>query len=138
MPWRSPSSIPILFLLSVSNFSCTIDAFTHAMLASEMGSKPYLILEIDAHTADAGVQTRLEAFLDIIGNYQEKHHRTGESFTACRLLSEGRIIRSNGEADPPDRSSGHDLFPEFFPIPHPGRDHGLPLARACIPASSCR
>lgn len=48
---------PNLFLLSVSNFSCTIDAFTHSMLASEMGSKPYLILEIDAHTADAGVQT---------------------------------------------------------------------------------
>ncbi len=88
---------PSLFLLSVSNFSCTIDAFTHATLASEMGSKPYLILEIDAHTADAGVQTRLEAFLDIIGNYQESHPSTGETFTACRLISGGRIIRSNGE-----------------------------------------
>ena len=62
---------PNLFLLCVSNFSCTVDAFTHSMLASEMGSKPYLILEIDAHTADAGVQTRLEAFLDIIRNYRE-------------------------------------------------------------------
>ena len=62
---------PNLFLLCVSNFSCTIDAFTHSMLASEMGSKPYLILEIDAHTADAGVQTRLEAFLDIIHNYRD-------------------------------------------------------------------
>ena len=61
---------PNLFLLCVSNFSCTIDAFTHSMLASEMGSKPYLILEIDAHTADAGVQTRLEAFLDIVRNYR--------------------------------------------------------------------
>jgi predicted nucleotide-binding protein (sugar kinase/HSP70/actin superfamily) len=40
------------------------NAFTHAMLSSEMGPKPYLTLEIDAHTADAGVQTRLEAFLD--------------------------------------------------------------------------
>jgi predicted nucleotide-binding protein (sugar kinase/HSP70/actin superfamily) len=53
----------------VSNFSCTIDAFTQAMLASAMGSKPHLILEIDAHTADAGIQTRLEAFLDIVANY---------------------------------------------------------------------
>ncbi|MGA2656385.1 MAG: acyl-CoA dehydratase activase-related protein [Verrucomicrobiota bacterium] len=62
---------PNLFLLCVSNFSCTIDAFTHAMLASELGAKPCLILEIDAHTADAGVQTRLEAFLDIVPNYRE-------------------------------------------------------------------
>jgi predicted nucleotide-binding protein (sugar kinase/HSP70/actin superfamily) len=36
------------------------------MVASEMGSKPYLILEIDAHTADAGVQTRLERFLILL------------------------------------------------------------------------
>ena len=57
---------PNLFLLCVSNFSCTIDAFTHSMLASELGTKPYLFLEIDSATADAGVQTRLEAFLDII------------------------------------------------------------------------
>ena len=63
---------PNLFLLCVSNFSCTIDAFTQSMLASEMGSKPYLILEIDGHTADAGVQTRLEAFLDIVKNYRAR------------------------------------------------------------------
>src|SRR5271165_2100183 len=43
-----------LFLLCVSNFSCTIDAFTQSVLASEMGTKPYLILEIDAHTAALG------------------------------------------------------------------------------------
>ena len=61
---------PNLFLLCVSNFSCTIDAFTQSILASVMGSKPHLILEIDAHTADAGIQTRLEAFLDIAANYQ--------------------------------------------------------------------
>ena len=68
---------PNLFLLCVSNFSCTIDAFTQSMLASEMGSKPYLVLEIDGHTADAGVQTRLEAFLDIVRNY-----RAGENSRA--------------------------------------------------------
>lgn len=106
---------PNLFLLSVSNFSCTIDAFTHATLASEMGSKPYLILEIDAHTADAGVQTRLEAFLDIIGNYQDKHHRPGEPFTACRLLSEGRIVRSNGEQTHLTDPQVTIYFPNFSP-----------------------
>ncbi len=106
---------PNLFLLSVSNFSCTIDAFTHSMLASEMGSKPYLILEIDAHTADAGVQTRLEAFLDIIGNYQEVHRGTGETFTACRLIANGRIIRSNGEQVRLTDPQVTIYFPNFSP-----------------------
>jgi len=106
---------PNLFLLSVSNFSCTIDAFTHATLASEMGSKPYLILEIDAHTADAGVQTRLEAFLDIIGNYQETHQHTGEAFAACRLISDGRIVRSNGEQVRLTDPQVTIYFPNFSP-----------------------
>jgi predicted CoA-substrate-specific enzyme activase len=88
---------PNLFLLCVSNFSCTIDAFTHAMLTSELGAKPYLILEIDAHTADAGVQTRLEAFLDIVRNYRKTRQTGSRSFTPCRLTTGGRVIRSNGE-----------------------------------------
>lgn len=106
---------PNLFLLSVSNFSCTIDAFTHATLASEMGSKPYLILEIDAHTADAGVQTRLEAFLDIVGNYQVTPRAGAESFTACRLISDGRIIRSNGEQVRLTDPQVTIYFPNFSP-----------------------
>ena len=88
---------PNLFLLCVSNFSCTIDAFTQSMLASEMASKPYLVLEIDAHTADAGVQTRLEAFLDIVKNYREANVSPSREFNAARLIAGGRVIRSNGE-----------------------------------------
>jgi predicted CoA-substrate-specific enzyme activase len=88
---------PNLFLLSVSNFSCTIDAFTHSLLASELESKPYLILEIDAHTADAGVQTRLEAFLDIVQNFRAAQPSLANPFTPCRLVNNGILISSNGE-----------------------------------------
>jgi predicted CoA-substrate-specific enzyme activase len=88
---------PNLFLLCVSNFSCTIDAFTQSMLASEMGSKPYLILEIDAHTADAGVQTRLEAFLDIVKNYREGEISRRSEFKPARLIAGGQVSRGNGE-----------------------------------------
>ena len=91
---------PNLFLLTISNFSCTIDAFTHALLASELGSKPYLILEIDAHTADAGVQTRLEAFLDIVENYHAAQPSLAKPFTPCRLVKGGAVISSNGERVP--------------------------------------
>jgi predicted CoA-substrate-specific enzyme activase len=88
---------PNLFLVLVSNFSCTVDAFTHAQVASEMGSKPYLILEIDAHTADAGVQTRLEAFLDIIANYQKARPVRVSPLTLCHVGSSGAVVRENGE-----------------------------------------
>lgn len=88
---------PNLFLLGVSNFSCTIDAFTHAMLAAELGAKPYLLLEIDAATADAGVQTRLEAFLDIVRNYRAGVAGARRGFTPARLAGHGQVIRSNGE-----------------------------------------
>jgi len=37
-----------------------------------MGQKPFLVLELDSHTADAGVDTRVEAFLDIIDGYRAK------------------------------------------------------------------
>ena len=30
-----------------------------------MGQKPSLTLELDSHTADAGLDTRIDAFLDI-------------------------------------------------------------------------
>jgi hypothetical protein len=88
---------PNLFLICVSNFSCTTDAFTHGIVASEMGSKPYLVLEIDAHTADAGVQTRLEAFLDIIRNWRGNTESRAQLFAPYRLAADGFLIRSNGE-----------------------------------------
>ncbi|HUT80771.1 MAG TPA: acyl-CoA dehydratase activase-related protein, partial [Candidatus Bathyarchaeia archaeon] len=61
-----------LYVLYINSFSCTIDAFSQNYLRTEMGTKPYLMLELDAHSADAGIQTRLEAFLEIIKNYQSR------------------------------------------------------------------
>jgi predicted nucleotide-binding protein (sugar kinase/HSP70/actin superfamily) len=85
------------------------------MLASEMGSKPYLVLEIDAHTADAGVQTRLEAFLDIIHNYREVETIGAYPFTRCRVVPGGRVIRSNGESVPLTDPRVKVYFPNFSP-----------------------
>lgn len=152
---------PNLFLLSVSNFSCTIDAFTHSMLASELGSKPYLVFEIDAHTADAGVQTRLEAFLDIIHNYRDVQTVGASPFVPCRLVSGGRVIRSNGESVPLTDPRVKIYYPNFSPYHtrslalatgwlglHPGQvipldraqlDKGLQhtSGRECLPLPIC-
>ncbi|MBZ5637405.1 MAG: acyl-CoA dehydratase activase [Acidobacteriia bacterium] len=115
---------PNVFLVCVGNYSCTIDAFTHSMLASELGSKPHLIVEIDAHTADAGVQTRLEAFLDIVRNYRESQATRSRPFTPCRLASNGRIVRSNGEIVPLTDPRVKLYFPNF------SRYHGEAIGAA--------
>jgi len=106
---------PNLFLLCVSNFSCTIDAFTHSMLASELGAKPYLLLEIDAATADAGVQTRLEAFLDIVNNYRAAEAGGRRPFSPARLAGHGQVICSNGERLPLTDPRVKLYLPNFSP-----------------------
>ncbi len=48
----------------LGNFRCGPDSFVQHYVREEMGGKPYLQLEVDEHSADAGMITRLEAFLD--------------------------------------------------------------------------
>ena len=62
--------LPNLYLTWISNFSCAPDSFMLHYLRWMMGQKPYLVLEIDSHTADAGLDTRIEAFLDIVDSYR--------------------------------------------------------------------
>jgi len=59
-----------LYLSWISNFSCAPDSFMLHYVRWMMGHKPYLVLEIDSHTADAGLDTRVEAFLDIVESYR--------------------------------------------------------------------
>ena len=55
-----------LFPVLVSNFGCGPDAFTQMLLTPMLDGRPALILEFDEHRAEAGLVTRLEAFLDEI------------------------------------------------------------------------
>jgi predicted CoA-substrate-specific enzyme activase len=59
---------PNLYPLYVTNFGCGADSFIQRYFEHEMGKKPHLILEVDEHSAPAGVITRCEAFLDSIQN----------------------------------------------------------------------
>jgi len=60
---------PRLFAVYLSNFSCGPDSFLLTFFKNLMGNKPCLQLEIDEHSADAGVITRIEAFLESLKNY---------------------------------------------------------------------
>ncbi len=48
----------------LSNFRCGPDSFIWHYVTEELKGKPFLHLEIDEHSADAGMVTRIEAFLD--------------------------------------------------------------------------
>ena len=61
-----------IYLTFISNFSCAPDSFILHYVKWMMGQKPFLVLELDSHSADAGVDTRVEAFLDIIDGYRAK------------------------------------------------------------------
>lgn len=52
----------------ITNFGCGPDSFITQFFRKQMGDKPYLQLEIDEHSADAGVITRCEAFFDSVRN----------------------------------------------------------------------
>ncbi len=64
-----------LFAVYLSNFRCGPDSFLHHFVRDEMRGKPYLLLEVDEHSADAGLLTRCEAFLDSLDGYQKIHSK---------------------------------------------------------------
>jgi len=99
---------PQLFGTYITNFSCGPDSFVISYFRDIMGRKPSLTLELDSHTADAGLETRVEAFLDIVNAYRQLLARRlitprQSAFTPARtLLGDGRarVVTSSGEVVP--------------------------------------
>ena len=95
---------PKLFGAWITNFSCGPDSFLLGYFRGIMGAKPSLTLELDSHSADAGVETRIEAFLDII----TAHRRLSTFFPeaaptrfrpASATVAEGRITVMTSEGE---------------------------------------
>ncbi len=82
----------LLNAVYISNFSCGPDSFLTTFFRKIMGDKPALQLEIDEHSADAGVITRCEAFLDSIKNAKIKREARGPVFRSPRVQGEGRTL----------------------------------------------
>jgi predicted CoA-substrate-specific enzyme activase len=89
-----------LFGFYITNFSCGPDSFLLGYFRRLMGSKPSLTLELDQHTADAGIDTRIEAALDIISSYRKLgiDDVKDDSFRAAKVIKDKRIkvISSSG------------------------------------------
>ncbi len=62
-----------LFGIYLGNFRCGPDSFLHHFVQKEMRGKPFLQLEVDEHSADAGMITRCEAFLDSLKGFRNQY-----------------------------------------------------------------
>ncbi|MEJ5286502.1 MAG: (R)-2-hydroxyglutaryl-CoA dehydratase activator-related protein [Candidatus Kapaibacterium sp.] len=71
-----------LFPVYITNFSCGPDSMLIPQFRKIIGTRPSLTLELDQHTADAGINTRIDAFLDIVDNFRavknQIKHKAGE------------------------------------------------------------
>ena len=71
-------SDPQLYGLWLTNFGCGPNSFIIHLVEDIMGGKPLGQLEVDEHAAEAGIVTRLEAFVDTIEGFARstvKHER---------------------------------------------------------------
>jgi predicted nucleotide-binding protein (sugar kinase/HSP70/actin superfamily) len=75
---------PQYYGLHLTNFGCGPDSFIEHFYKHVMGDKPYLILELDEHTAVAGVITRLAAYKNVIDNTMERGRST--------LTLDGKVV----------------------------------------------
>ena len=112
---------PQLYPAYITNFSCGPDSFLVGYFRDAMGRKPSLTLELDAHTADAGLDTRVEAFLDVVKSYIEinknnKAPAKAAAFKAAQVVTGGKetwVVDSQGEKYPLTHPKVHVLIPSM-------------------------
>jgi predicted CoA-substrate-specific enzyme activase len=64
-----------LHAVYLSNFRCGPDSFIWHYVTEELKGKPFLHLEVDEHSADAGMVTRIEAFLDSLAGAEQNQKK---------------------------------------------------------------
>jgi predicted CoA-substrate-specific enzyme activase len=123
---------PQLFGVFVTNFLCAPDSFIGPYFRRIMEKKPNLILELDAHTADAGINTRIEAFLDIVKNYRgieapaTAHGPNGFKLATIKMENKGNFYEdSSGQRFPLSHESVKLILPSM------GDLASRAVARAC-------
>lgn len=117
---RAVKKHPQLFGVYITNFSCGPDSFLNGYFRNIMGKKPSLILELDGHTADAGIDTRIEAFIDIVNCYRklnmEKLQSKNEHYIPAFIETKNgmvEVIDSKGERYSLNNEKIHVLIPSM-------------------------
>jgi predicted nucleotide-binding protein (sugar kinase/HSP70/actin superfamily) len=75
---------PNLHIIYITNFKCGPDSFLKSFILAASG-KPFLSLQFDGHSNDAGMMTRCEAYLDskgILRPWRQAAERPGATVAA--------------------------------------------------------
>jgi predicted nucleotide-binding protein (sugar kinase/HSP70/actin superfamily) len=75
---------PNLYICFVSCFSCGPDSTMYHFFRQQLEGHSFCYLEIDSHTAHAGFETRVGAFLDII---EERHRKSSNHIDKVKIES---------------------------------------------------
>lgn len=76
-------------IINLSSFGCGQDSFTSALVehyVTRYSDKPILNLVLDEHSADAGLKTRLEAFLDMMEQRRRRPASSSSSSDDARPI----------------------------------------------------
>ncbi len=83
-----------LYAVYISNFRCGPDSFIWHYVTEELKGKPFLHLEVDEHSADAGMVTRIEAFLDSLAGSELNEKKETEVIRPRPSPSEPPVNRT--------------------------------------------
>lgn len=61
-------------IIYLSSFACGLDSVIIELIKNKIGEFPFLLLKLDEHTGEAGFDTRIEAFVDML---QRKNRKRG-------------------------------------------------------------
>ena len=88
---------PHVYAIFITNFKCGPDSFIAHFLRYRMAGKPYLQLEVDEHSADAGVITRCEAFFDSLERKPAVRRKDSEKTAEDQGLSDHDLVSEGQE-----------------------------------------
>jgi predicted nucleotide-binding protein (sugar kinase/HSP70/actin superfamily) len=124
---------PQLFGCYITNFSCGPDSFLAGYFRDEMAPKPFLILELDSHVADAGLETRIEAFLDIVRNWRELERSGRRRAAPAAVSSQARAVYDHAAGAVRDaRGRAHALTDPRVHVVFPSMGRFLLEAAAAV------
>ncbi len=142
---------PGIYSLFASNYSCGPDSFTLHFYQYLMEGKPFVVIETDGHSGDAGTKTRVEAFLhcvreDLRGS--RPRAATDEALLTVRISGMREVMRTRERVLLPRMGPATDIVAATFrgagleaeALPEPtvdtlriGRRHTS--GKECLPAA---
>ena len=84
---------PGVYALYCSNYSCGPDSFNLHFAAYIMEGKPFVVIETDGHSGDAGTRTRVEAFLHCVDEDRRGSRRETVTNNFASVQYNGLLLR---------------------------------------------